>query len=538
MSGISEQAIVELIASAAPVEETLPEVVARLARLPPLEYDRQREAEARRFGVRLVTLDAEVALLRTAADDHAQPHSDGILLSDAEPWPEPVDGQALLDELADAARRYLILPDGAPETIALWILHCHLHATAAISPILAITSPSPECGKTTLLDLLGALVPRPLPASNITAAALFRAVEKWTPTMLVDEADTFLRDSDDLRGVLNSGHRRSAAYVVRTVGEDHEPRQFRTWAPKAIALIGKLPATLASRSIEIGLRRKTAKEQVEPLRGDRLDHLEPVRQRCTRFAADAGPQIMRADPIVPEGLHGRAADNWRHMFAIADVVAGEWPAVARRIAVAANADRSEETTGIMLLHDIRLQFAERYVERLTSAELAQALGHMEDRPWAELKNGSPLTVRHLARLLEPFKIRPVKFRAVGQTPGIRGYERANFADAFARYLPDDAARSATAPQATETAASALLDPPRGKVAVADQSTLNTNQSAGCGAVADRGPGNGEAGITDADWDALAEERAAIMEYDGGYVRKEAEVRAAAEIATLRGNDRG
>lgn len=45
----------------------------------------------------------------------------------------------------------------------------------------------------------------------------------WKPTMLIDEADTFLCDNDELRGVLNTGHTRATAYVIRTVGEDHEP---------------------------------------------------------------------------------------------------------------------------------------------------------------------------------------------------------------------------------------------------------------------------------------------------------------------------
>ena len=92
--------------------------------------------------------------------------------------------------------------------------------------MLGITSPTPECGKTTCLTFLGALVPRACPASNITTAALFRAVEKWQPTLLIDEADTFLKNSDELRGVLNSGHQRSNAYVIRTTGDDHEPKRF------------------------------------------------------------------------------------------------------------------------------------------------------------------------------------------------------------------------------------------------------------------------------------------------------------------------
>ena len=89
----------------------------------------------------------------------------------------------------------------------------------------------------------------------MTAAALFRAVEQFRPTLLVDEADTFLRDRDDLRGVLNSGHLRASAVVVRTVGDEHEARLFSTWAPKAVALIGTLPDTLADRSIILSMRR-------------------------------------------------------------------------------------------------------------------------------------------------------------------------------------------------------------------------------------------------------------------------------------------
>ena len=77
--------------------------------------------------------------------------------------------------------------------------------------------------------------------------------------MLIDEADSFLRNSDELRGVLNSGHTRDSAFVIRTVGEDHEPRRFSTWGAKAIALIGKLPDTLADRSIEVRTEAQIAR---------------------------------------------------------------------------------------------------------------------------------------------------------------------------------------------------------------------------------------------------------------------------------------
>ena len=217
--------------------ETDAKALARLAKLPPLEYDRARVKEAKRLVVRTMTLDRLVARERGDPDGIDVAGGSAVLFPEPEPWPDEVDGAVLLDALAKTFTRHVVLPVGGADAAALWTLHAHAHDTAAISPILAITSPTPECGKTTLLTLLGALVPKPLAASNITAAPLFRAVEKWRPTLLIDEADTFLRDSDELRGVINSGHNRGTAFVIRSVGDDHEPRRFMTWAPRARALI-------------------------------------------------------------------------------------------------------------------------------------------------------------------------------------------------------------------------------------------------------------------------------------------------------------
>ena len=87
----------------------------------------------------------------------------------------------------------------------------------------------------------------PLLSGNITPAALFRAVEAWKPTLLIDEADTFAKMSDELRGILNAGHTRDTAFVVRAEGDSNEPRMFSTWAPKMVAAIGRLPDTIEDR---------------------------------------------------------------------------------------------------------------------------------------------------------------------------------------------------------------------------------------------------------------------------------------------------
>jgi putative DNA primase/helicase len=154
-----------------------------------------------------------------------------------------VDGAELLNDLATAIRRHVVMAECQADTTALWAAHTYLLDCFGISPRLAITSPEKGCGKTTLLDVVSRLVWRPLPTANVTAAAIFRIIEAHRPALLIDEADTFLPDNEELRGVLNSSHRLGGA-VIRTVGDDHEPRQFSTYSACAIALIGKLPGTL------------------------------------------------------------------------------------------------------------------------------------------------------------------------------------------------------------------------------------------------------------------------------------------------------
>ena len=95
---------------------------------------------------------------------------------------------------------------------------------------MVIISPEKRCGKTTVLIILQFLTPRSELASNISAAAVFRYVEDERPTLLIDEADTFIKDNEEMRGVLNSGHTKTAAYVIRTVevcGE-HKAKRFST----------------------------------------------------------------------------------------------------------------------------------------------------------------------------------------------------------------------------------------------------------------------------------------------------------------------
>ena len=414
----------------------------RLAKLSLVEYEQQRKAAAEQLNVRASILDRLVAAEREklGLEEDEDRQGRAISLPEPEPWPTPVDGAALLDGVADAIGRYVIMSDHARSATALWAVHTYLLDCFSITPRLAVRSPMKRCGKTTLLDVISRLVLRPLPTGSVTAAALFRVVEGYRPALLVDEADTFLAEADELRGVLNSGHRRGGQ-VVRTVGDDHEPRAFSTFAAVAIAIIGSLPETLADRSIIVDLKRRMPSEAVASFRFDRVAHLDVLARQAARWAQDHAGTIAAADPEMP-GIHNREADNWSPLFAIADVAGGGWPERARAAAaashVAAGDDEASRTE--LLLGDICDIFAKREentgepVDRIPSADLVAALVAIEGRPWAELgRSRKPLTANGLARRLKPLGIMPDTIR-LDEKRTIKGYRLHPFEEAFARYL--------------------------------------------------------------------------------------------------------
>jgi hypothetical protein len=166
-----------------------------------------------------------------------------------------------LDDVAAFVRRYVVVGDTQAVAIALWAFHTHAFAAAATTPYLSITSAEMESGKTRLLETLELVVARPWFTGRATPAVLARKIDKEAPTLLLDESDAAFQGDREyaevLRGVLNSGHRRSGRTSI-CIGQGAAMSyvDLSTFCPKAIAGIGKLPDTVASRSIAIRLKRK------------------------------------------------------------------------------------------------------------------------------------------------------------------------------------------------------------------------------------------------------------------------------------------
>lgn len=379
-----------------------------------------------------------------------------IELEDPEPAGEAVAGSELLDEIVALLNKYIVLPSHAGEAIALWITHTYLMDAFDITPVLALSSPTKRCGKTSLLRIIRVLVRRALPASGISAAAIYRTVEEHEPTLLIDEMDS-MKDNEDLRGVLNSGHTRDLAYVIRVVGEgaNQEPRRFSTWCPKVLAHIGRLSGTLEDRAIRISMRRKLAGERRERIRRRHLEvQLGPVRRRIARWAQDLAEVVPNREPVVPAELDDRAADNWEPLLAVADAAGGRWPQLARSAALSLSSERAEDerddNPGLLILADLRelIESGTLGDSNISGDEASTALRELSERPWKAWGRGRDgLQPVHLAKLLKPFGVVPKAVR-VGGRGGIRRYLAEALQDAFGRYLatpPDEPSTPATPP---------------------------------------------------------------------------------------------
>jgi putative DNA primase/helicase len=403
--------------------------IARLAMLDSISYDRARMDAAQALGIRVATLDGLVAARR---EESRAKEAEGFC-ADTEPCSEPIDLAELLEQVRATIQRFIVCPPATATAATLWIAFTWVIEHVQVAPLAIITAPEKRCGKTQRLELIGRLSKRPLSASNISPAAVFRVIEAQSPTLLIDEADTFFRTNEELRGIINSGHTKTSAYVSRTVGDDHEPKSFSTWGAKAIAGIGKMAETVMDRAIILSLRRKLPNEKVDRLRYVERDQLEMLAGKLARFGEDHGATIGRARPSLPGALNDRAQDNWEPLLAIADLARGNWPSEARAAALAISGDgEGDLSTNEELLSDIRDIFLADGGDRISMADLLERLCADDTAPWATWSHGRSISVRQLGKKLADFGVIARSMRVSGRVQ--KGFERSQFEDAWRRYL--------------------------------------------------------------------------------------------------------
>jgi Protein of unknown function (DUF3631) len=417
--------------------------ISELAGLSKLAYARRRKEEAEKLGITAAALDDAVKDARTAATGEELLYAHW----NVEPWPEAIDTAVLLQSVHNRIKQHVIISDSGAIAVVLWTAMTWVHERSAVhSPLLMVTSAERDSGKSTLLGLFAFLVRRSLVSVGISAAALYRSIEKWQPAFVIDEADTIFRQNEDLREVVNSGWTRGQG-VVRCQPETNEPKLFSTFCPKAIGLKGKkLPDTTLSRTIIVELKRKLPTEATKDFAHVDDDGLGLLRRKLARWAEDNADKVASVKATMPEGFINRVAANWRLLLAIAELAGGTWPERARKAAVALSGP--ETSLGVRLLADVQDAFVAKQAEELSTQELVDHLTALEDREWSELGHGKPITKVWLSRRLGEFGLASDK---IGDRDSrLRGWRLSTFTEVFKRYLSGTTpVNSSTRPQSQQ-----------------------------------------------------------------------------------------
>jgi putative DNA primase/helicase len=399
------------------------------------------------------------------------------------PHPAPVNVADLLSEIEGVITRHVVLNESAAAALAVWVLHSYTFELRDTVAYVAIESPEKRCGKTTLLSVLAAMASKSLIASNITVGALFRAIHTCTPTLFIDEADTFLAGNSIMRGIINSGNTRRTAYVLRlsagkragrselgrifggttlphpnplplgegasdaqqrvpttisdsrtitspnlaAEGADNGLKKYSCWCPKVIAMIGEVPDTIADRSIVVKMARKLTTETCAP-----LSELNTalIKAKCAAFARDMGQYIAESGKIRGEGLNDRAADTFDPLFVIARLAGAEWEKKLHEAALALCSTADIENSGSGLILDIIDIIGENGGEKMFSRDIVAIL--REGGMKSQTPKNPSLNEHQMARILRPYGVKPTAIRIGKEVRN--GYLGEDFRDALKRYV--------------------------------------------------------------------------------------------------------
>lgn len=335
---------------------------------------------------------------------------------------------------------YVVVSDHTALAVALWVILTWCYDLFPRCPLLLVNAPERECGKTQLLKLVEFLVRSPLETTNITLAALFRVIAKYGPTLLIDEADTFMEGKGELAGIVNKGYERGGVVLrIESDGHDFVERAYQVYGPKALAgitLERHLPDATMSRGIQVPMKRKTKDDKVERLRSADPKVFADLRSRIARFVQDHRAFLENGWDELPEQLSDRQQDNWEPLLAIANCFGQQWYRKANEAALAICVETAPpKSSSNQLLEDIR-EVLQRYSDKyIPTVDLLEKLNTHSDMDWARYNRGQPLTSRQLSRYMSAYGVKPKTVRMNDKyTP--KGYDIREFEEqAFSRYLP-------------------------------------------------------------------------------------------------------
>jgi hypothetical protein len=375
------------------------------------------------------------------------------IFTEAVPASQALPLSDILQSIKTTIHQHAIVDDGVSSALALWVVHTYVYTAREAVAYVAIESPEKRCGKTTLLSVLSAMACRSIVASNITSGAIFTAIEEHSPTLFIDEADTFLAGNSVMRGILNCGNTIRTAYVLRSVptrrdrsaaadaaegGRSFSRKRvvrYSCYCPKVVALIGTVPETIADRAIVVRMERKSTAEAVVPL--SQLD-ASGISAQCARFARDCAYLVERHHIMRIEGINDRAADTYEPLAVLADIAGGEWPGLLTAVAQHLESPAAKIAAGSELVLAVLGAFAMHGVEKMFTRHLVQEINQSGRDVNMACFGGRAANEFSLSKALRCYGIRPKAIRIGCEVN--KGYCVDDFRSAREKYVTQAEAR--------------------------------------------------------------------------------------------------
>ncbi len=420
-------------------------------------YEQQSKAKyaeiKERLGVTTNKIVDEVLKNRRIVKEINDESKKIISLTD-EVYKGEVDAVNLLNEIHDNLNKYLTLPPHAATVMTVWVLYSYLIDVIYVMPYLCINAPEKQCGKSLVLEVLSKLAKKSYITTKISAATLYRFMEQYKPTLLIDEADTFIKSDPDMQNALNAGYIRGNCALKTSSDKDHKIEKFDASGAKvitAINAINVLPDTVIDRSIIIKLKKKTEDEKTVRYRRQAINNpnhpiyksFAIIRSKLLKLAEDIKERVEDKfldvnffNTFDVYGVSDRMKDNWEPLLVIASIIGGDWYTNSlKAFDEISKIEIPQETIHSNLLCDIYKLVKGKLSDKVnisTKDLIKELCESLPDSNWNDFKFGKPLNEKDLNRLLGFYELKSRKIHNKC-SKDFRGFYFKDFEDCFNRY---------------------------------------------------------------------------------------------------------
>jgi hypothetical protein len=235
------------------------------------------------------------------------------------------------DEVFHAVREHIkkyvfFKNDDIYTVLAIWAMGTYVYRIFSYFPYIHINAEKGS-GKSMLMEVLCGLCFNGDMSVGSTEAVIFRKVNNNSPTLFLDEAESFNKSKSQkmraILGVLNSGYSQTGK-VSRV--EAGKVVNFYTYSPKMFAGIEELTDTLLDRSIKIYMVKKLATESVDKYDKIGKASADTIRDQLYCWGLNEGPRVwdkyehdLATLPYL-QSISNRQHDVWAPLLIIGDNV--------------------------------------------------------------------------------------------------------------------------------------------------------------------------------------------------------------------------